>query len=154
MWLSGWEPLTVSQHSVKFGDHRHCGNGGIMFLVVGEQDFTCLFNFTSTIFFLKYMTCNAHTYVMHNRDTLNENIWQCVRWKKLVPRCATNDGTYGKKFLPLLQKKQWQEVITIITIITIIFVLHAKTINTNKVLGIKVLSEKVISRTSILWTFR
>ena len=48
-----------------------------MFLVDGEQDFTCLFNFTSTIFFLKYMTCHAHTYVMHNRDTLNENIWQC-----------------------------------------------------------------------------
>ena len=31
----------VSQHPAKFGGHRHCGGGNIMFSVVQEQDFTC-----------------------------------------------------------------------------------------------------------------
>ena len=31
----------VSHHLVKFGDHRHSGSGGMMFLVVEVQDFTC-----------------------------------------------------------------------------------------------------------------
>ena len=28
-----------SHHPAKFGDHRHCGSGDIMFLVVEEQYF-------------------------------------------------------------------------------------------------------------------
>ena len=47
MWSKGhkilwWEPFSVSHHPVKFGGHRHCGSGDMMFLVVNEQDFTCL----------------------------------------------------------------------------------------------------------------
>ena len=30
----------ISHHSVKFGGHRHCGNGDIMVLTVEEQDST------------------------------------------------------------------------------------------------------------------
>ena len=41
MWLDGWEQLIISHHSAKFGDHKQCGSGDKMFLVVGEQDFTC-----------------------------------------------------------------------------------------------------------------
>ena len=31
----------VSQHTAKFGSHRHCSSGDIVFLVVEEQDSTC-----------------------------------------------------------------------------------------------------------------
>ena len=31
----------VSQHSAKFGGHRHCGNGNIMFLVAEEENSRC-----------------------------------------------------------------------------------------------------------------
>ena len=39
----------VRHHPVKFGGHRHCGSGDIMFLVVEEQDSTCLLKSTITI---------------------------------------------------------------------------------------------------------
>ena len=32
----------VSHHPAKFDGHRHCGSGDLMFLVVEEQDSTCL----------------------------------------------------------------------------------------------------------------
>ena len=31
----------VSHHPAKLGGHRHCGSGGIMFLVAEEQNSTC-----------------------------------------------------------------------------------------------------------------
>ena len=31
----------VSHHSAKFGDHRHCGSGDIMFLVAEEENSRC-----------------------------------------------------------------------------------------------------------------
>ena len=31
----------VSHHTAKFGGHRHCGSGDMMFVVVEEQDSTC-----------------------------------------------------------------------------------------------------------------
>ena len=31
----------VSNHPAKFGNHRHCGSGDIMFLVAEEQNFRC-----------------------------------------------------------------------------------------------------------------
>ena len=31
----------VSHHPVKFGDHRHCGSGDIMFLVAEEENSRC-----------------------------------------------------------------------------------------------------------------
>ena len=31
----------VSQHPTKFGGIRQCGSGDIIFLIAGEQDFTC-----------------------------------------------------------------------------------------------------------------
>ena len=31
----------VSHHLAKFGGHRHCGSGDVMFLVVEGQDSTC-----------------------------------------------------------------------------------------------------------------
>ena len=31
----------VSHHPAKFGDHRHCGSGDIMFLVAEEQNSRC-----------------------------------------------------------------------------------------------------------------
>ena len=31
----------VSHHIAKFGGHRKCGSGDIMFLLVEEQDSTC-----------------------------------------------------------------------------------------------------------------
>ena len=31
----------VSHHLAKFGGHRHCGSGDMMFLVVEEQGSTC-----------------------------------------------------------------------------------------------------------------
>ena len=31
----------VSPHPAKFGDYKHCGSGGIMFLVAGEEDSRC-----------------------------------------------------------------------------------------------------------------
>ena len=31
----------VSHHPAKFGDHRHCGSGDTMFVVVEGQDSTC-----------------------------------------------------------------------------------------------------------------
>ena len=31
----------VSHHSAKFGDHRHCGSGDIMFLIAEEQNSRC-----------------------------------------------------------------------------------------------------------------
>ena len=41
MWFYGWEPLMVSNHPAKFGNHRHCGSGDIMFLVAEEQNSRC-----------------------------------------------------------------------------------------------------------------
>ena len=41
MLVYGWEPLTVSYHPAKYGDHRHCGVKDFMFLGVKEQDYTC-----------------------------------------------------------------------------------------------------------------
>ena len=38
MRLCGWECLMVSHHAAKFGSHKHCGSGDIIFLVVEEQD--------------------------------------------------------------------------------------------------------------------
>ena len=42
----------VSHHHAKFGDHRHCGSGNILFLVAKEENNRCsrcnpplLFNF-------------------------------------------------------------------------------------------------------------
>ena len=35
----------VSHHPAKFGDHRHCGSGDIIFLVAEEENSRCsLFN--------------------------------------------------------------------------------------------------------------
>ena len=31
----------VSHHPAKFGDHRHCGSGDIMFLVAEEENSRC-----------------------------------------------------------------------------------------------------------------
>ena len=31
----------VSHHPTKFGDHRHCGSGDIMFLVAEEENSRC-----------------------------------------------------------------------------------------------------------------
>ena len=31
----------VSHHPAKFGDHRHCGSGDIMFLVAEEENSKC-----------------------------------------------------------------------------------------------------------------
>ena len=31
----------ASHHPAKFGDHRHCGNGDIMFLIAEEQNSRC-----------------------------------------------------------------------------------------------------------------
>ena len=31
----------VSHHSAKFGDHRHCGSGDIMFLVAEGENSRC-----------------------------------------------------------------------------------------------------------------
>ena len=33
MQLYGWDLQVVSHHPNKFGDHRHCGNGDLMFLI-------------------------------------------------------------------------------------------------------------------------
>ena len=42
--------MIVSHHPAKFGGHRHCGSGDIIFLVVEEKDTTSLLNSTNTIF--------------------------------------------------------------------------------------------------------
>ena len=50
MQLNGWGLLAVCNHSNKFSDHRHCGNGDLMFLIchVTSHDhvFKGLYGFT------------------------------------------------------------------------------------------------------------
>ena len=46
-WFYGWEPLMVSDHPAKFGSHKHCGTGDMMFLVVEEQDWKYAKNHTN-----------------------------------------------------------------------------------------------------------
>ena len=41
MWFYGWESLVVSHDPAKFGDHRHCGSGDIMFLVGEGENSRC-----------------------------------------------------------------------------------------------------------------
>ena len=41
MWFYGWEPILVSYHPAKSGDHGHCGSENIMFLVAEEQNSRC-----------------------------------------------------------------------------------------------------------------
>ena len=55
MWLYGWQPVKVSYRPAKFGGHRHCGSGNIMFLVAEDETSRCsrfipplLFNFSRT----------------------------------------------------------------------------------------------------------
>ena len=45
-----WEPLMVSHQPTKFGSHRHCGSGDIMFLVIEVQDSTCSLESAITIY--------------------------------------------------------------------------------------------------------
>ena len=33
MWLYGWELVVVCHHPDKFGDHRHCDNWDLTFLI-------------------------------------------------------------------------------------------------------------------------
>lgn len=40
----------VSCRILQFGGYRYCGGGNIMFFEVEEQDFTCSFIFTITVF--------------------------------------------------------------------------------------------------------
>ena len=40
-WHYEWDTLMFSRHPAKFGDHRDCDSGDIMFLVAEEQDLTC-----------------------------------------------------------------------------------------------------------------
>ena len=47
MSIYGCEPLIVSCHPVKFGRHRYCGSGYILFLALEEQDLNSLLPFTS-----------------------------------------------------------------------------------------------------------
>ena len=56
----------VSHHPEKFGDHRHCGSGDIMFLVTEEENSRCsrfnpplLFN-PSLLFISKGHGLKAH----------------------------------------------------------------------------------------------
>ena len=43
-------PLTINHHPAKSGGHGHCGNRDLMFLMVDELDFICLFTSVITIF--------------------------------------------------------------------------------------------------------
>ena len=58
--ITGWESLMVSHHPAKCDDHRHCGIGDMMFLVVEGQDSTCPRLNPSLLFISKAndMTCS------------------------------------------------------------------------------------------------
>ena len=51
MRLYGREPLIASHHPVKFSGYTHFGSKDIIFLVVGEQDFTCLLKSTIIVIY-------------------------------------------------------------------------------------------------------
>ena len=48
-----------SHHPAKFGDIRHRSSGDIMFLMVEEQDFTCLLKSAITLLYWKHMAYYA-----------------------------------------------------------------------------------------------
>ena len=41
MWFYGWEFRMVSHHPAKFGGHRDCGSGDMMFLVLERKHSAC-----------------------------------------------------------------------------------------------------------------
>ena len=67
----------VSHHSVKFGDHWHCGSGDVMFVVVEGQDSRCPRLDPSLLFISKAhcMPC-SHTQNFKDVDTI---ICRCVQ---------------------------------------------------------------------------
>ena len=40
----------ASYHAIKFGGQRHCGSGGMIFLVAEEPDSTCLLKPTIAVY--------------------------------------------------------------------------------------------------------
>ena len=40
----------VSHHPAKFGGHRHCASGGIMFLAAKEENYRCSCSNTPLLF--------------------------------------------------------------------------------------------------------
>ena len=60
MWFCGWEPLMVNHHPAKFGGHRHCNSGDMMFPVVEGQDSTFPRFYPPLLFISKGHGLKAH----------------------------------------------------------------------------------------------
>ena len=91
----------MSHHSAKFGVHKHCGSGDMMFVVVGGQDFTCPHYCLS----LKHMACYAHAHEISGRR--HNSLPVCPMkdsrpWSHICTRAA--DGTYLKNVCQSVQK--------------------------------------------------
>ena len=56
LWV---EARYLYHHPAKFGDHRHCGSGDTMFLLIEEQDSTCLLE-TALLFISKAHSMKTH----------------------------------------------------------------------------------------------
>ena len=86
MWFYWWEHLLASRHPAKFGGHRHCCNGDILFLVDEVQNSRCFhFNrhFCLFLYRLKHMTyhiINSGPDHTHWKQQLDENL----KWLLLV----------------------------------------------------------------------
>ena len=70
----------VSHHTTKFGDHRYCGSGDMMFLVVEGQNYTCchhsnhanpplLFISKANSIASSYTSTHTHTYTHTHTHT-------------------------------------------------------------------------------------
>ena len=68
----------VNHHAAKFDGNRRCGSGD-MFLEVEKHDFTCLLNL---LFFLKHKHVMITHTKFHNKNSLDENIYQCAQWEQ------------------------------------------------------------------------
>ena len=80
----------VSRHPAKFGGHRHCGRGVIIFLGVEEPDSILSLKSTITVYLLRawlkahgmpysYVRCWSHTLKAAIEEQLRNNFCQTVQ---------------------------------------------------------------------------